>query len=89
MEQVYPSPEVLTRRQREVVTAIARTGYLFGAAEELGISRSTLETHRKMVYSKLRIHNVPMLVRYAVSAGLIEPLKIETEKEGEKWQPYL
>jgi hypothetical protein len=34
-----------------------------------------------MIYERLDIHTMAMLVRYAVAARLIEPLKIASDKK--------
>ena len=41
-------------------------------AAELGISIKTVEKHRQHLMSKLNIHDVAGLTRYAISAGIIE-----------------
>jgi two-component system response regulator NreC len=63
--------EVLTGREREVLTLIAkgRTNKEIGA--ELGISPRTVESHRESVVRKLRIRTVAGLTRFAIEAGLV------------------
>jgi two-component system response regulator NreC len=64
--------EVLTGREREVLTLIARgwTNKEIGA--ELGISPRTVESHRESVVRKLRIRTVAGLTRFAIEAGLVD-----------------
>jgi len=40
-------------------------------ADRLGISVSTVETHRKHIMSKLDLHTTADLVRYALRHGLL------------------
>ena len=43
------------------------------AADVLGISVNTAETHRSNVMRKLNLHSVADLVRYAIRNGLAQP----------------
>jgi DNA-binding NarL/FixJ family response regulator len=43
-----------------------------GVARELRISVKTVEKHRQRVMRKLDLHDVTALVRYAVSAAVLE-----------------
>ncbi len=71
-EQREGQVEVLTGREREVLTLIARgrTNKEIGAA--LGISPRTVESHRESVVRKLRIRTVAGLTRFAIQAGLTD-----------------
>ena len=64
---------VLTPRERELVQLIAEGKSTKEAAESLGISEKTAETHRANVMHKLDIHSVSEIVRYAIRNKLIEP----------------
>ena len=63
----------LTARQREILQLIAEGKSTKEMAFLLGLSIKTVEAHRAELMSKLEIHNVPDLVRYAMRAGLVPP----------------
>ncbi|MEY2565257.1 MAG: hypothetical protein QOH88_3450 [Verrucomicrobiota bacterium] len=65
--------ESLTVRQRAVLRLIAEGKKTKEVASELGISVRSVEVHRLEVMRRLRIHDVPGLVRYAVRNGLVDP----------------
>ncbi len=60
----------LTPRERDVLVEIARGRTNQGIAEQLGISRRTVETHRERVMQKLEIRSVAGLTRFVIEAGL-------------------
>ena len=65
--------ESLTPKEREVVTLIAR-GYRYReAAEELGISQKTLETHMRHVFEKLGVASRNEMTRVAFETGFFRP----------------
>jgi DNA-binding NarL/FixJ family response regulator len=68
-----PAADPLTARQREVLQRIAEGQTTKAIARGLGISVKTVETHRAQLMDRLRIHDVPGLVRYAIRVGLIRP----------------
>jgi DNA-binding NarL/FixJ family response regulator len=61
----------LTSRELEVLQLVAEGRSTKEVAAELGIAFRTAEGYRSGVMSKLGIHKVPDLVRYAVREGLI------------------
>lgn len=63
---------VLTSRETDVLKLIAEAYSTKEIADQLSISISTVETHRKAIMKKLDVHNVAGLVRLAVSEGLVE-----------------
>jgi DNA-binding NarL/FixJ family response regulator len=63
----------LTPRERELVQLLAEGKSNKEAADALGISLNTVETHRKNVMSKLRLRSASDLVRYAIREKLVEP----------------
>lgn len=63
----------LTPRERELVQLLAEGKSNKEAADVLGISLNTVETHRKNVMSKLGLRSASELVRYAVRNNLIQP----------------
>ncbi|MBI1841434.1 MAG: response regulator transcription factor [Verrucomicrobia bacterium] len=63
----------LTPRERELVCLLAEGKSNKEAADTLGITLNTVETHRKNVMSKLRLRSTSDLVRYAIREALIQP----------------
>jgi DNA-binding NarL/FixJ family response regulator len=63
----------LTPREREVLQLVGegRSNKEIGLL--LGISAKTAETHRARLMTKLRVHSVASLVRYAVRHGIVKP----------------
>jgi DNA-binding NarL/FixJ family response regulator len=67
------SLSLLTTREREIVQLLAEGKSNKEVADILGISVKTVETHRSHVMTKLNLHSMSDLVRYAVRNQLIEP----------------
>ncbi len=65
------SLEILTRREREVLTLVARGLTNKDIAREKGISPRTVESHRARIMNKLNITSVAGLTRFAISKNLI------------------
>jgi len=65
--------EQLTSRQREILQLIAEGHTTKDIAQRLGLSVSTVETHRTEMMQRLDIHDVAGLVRYAIRTGLVSP----------------
>jgi DNA-binding NarL/FixJ family response regulator len=65
-----PSSEVLTDREREVLQLIAEGKSTKQVALKLHISVKTVETHRRQIMSKLNIHTIAELTKYAIRQGL-------------------
>jgi DNA-binding NarL/FixJ family response regulator len=63
--------DALTEREREIFQLIAEARSNKEVAEMLGISVSTVETHRARILEKLEVHNTAELVLYAVRRGII------------------
>jgi DNA-binding NarL/FixJ family response regulator len=61
----------LSPREREVLKLIASGLSNKAIARELDISPKTVETHRGRLMSKLNLHSVAELVRYAVQTGFL------------------
>lgn len=61
---------MLSRRERQVLTLIARGGTTKSIAHELGISPKTVEKHRGKLARKLDIHSVAELTRFAIENEL-------------------
>ena len=61
----------LTSRQREILQLIAEGKTTKEIATLLHLSIKTVETHRAQLMSRLNIHDIAGLVRYAVRIGLV------------------
>ncbi len=61
----------LTPRHREILQRIAEGSTNKEIAGKLGISLKTVEAHRTELMTRLDIHDVVGLVRYAIRAGLV------------------
>jgi DNA-binding NarL/FixJ family response regulator len=68
-----PSEDPLTPRELEVVKLIAEAHTNEQIAEQLVISRKTVERHRANILEKLGMRDRVELTRYAIRRGLIEP----------------
>ena len=62
----------LTPREREVLHLLAEGYTNKQVAARLGITTKTAETHRAHIVSKLKLHSVSALVRYAIRTGMIQ-----------------
>jgi len=63
----------LTERERQVLVLVAEGKSTKHAAQQLGISYKTADSHRSRILEKLGVHETASLVRYAIRAGLIAP----------------
>jgi DNA-binding NarL/FixJ family response regulator len=70
--QANKDPNLLTRRQSEVLQLIAEGYVSKEIAAVLSLSIKTVEKHRKGLKNKLAIHSIASLTRYAISSGIIE-----------------
>jgi DNA-binding NarL/FixJ family response regulator len=73
-EQPDGSPlglEKLTVRQRQVLQLLAEGLNVRGIATRLRISPKTVETHRSQMMLRLKIDDLPGLVRFAIRMGLV------------------
>jgi DNA-binding NarL/FixJ family response regulator len=62
----------LSSREMEVLQLIAEGKPNKQVASELGVSFKTVDKHRQHLMSKLNIHDVAGLTRYAIAEGIIE-----------------
>lgn len=69
------NPPALTTREREVVQLMAEGRSTKQIADRLNISVKTVETHRRQLMEKLKLHSVAELTKFAVREGLtsLEP----------------
>jgi len=63
----------LSKREAQILQLIAEGHGTKQAAEQMGIAFKTAVGHRSKLMSKLGIHDVVRLTRYAIRNGLIEP----------------
>jgi DNA-binding NarL/FixJ family response regulator len=63
----------LTARQRQVLRLLVQGQSMKEIAYTLGVSIKTVEAHRAQLMDRLKIHDIPGLVRYAMRTGLIPP----------------
>ena len=67
-----PAAVALTNRERQVLAKIAEGQSNKEMASSLGVGVRTIETHRERVMSKLNIHSVAGLTKYAITNGIVE-----------------
>lgn len=67
-----PKPR-LSNRQKEIVRLLAQGCNSGTMAEILGISKKTVETHRRNIMLRTNCGTTADLVRYAIRNGIIEP----------------
>jgi DNA-binding NarL/FixJ family response regulator len=68
-------PVVLSERENEIIILIAEGLTNEQIAEQLFLSKHTINTHRKNIMSKLGVKNTAGIVMYAVKMNLISPNK--------------
>jgi DNA-binding NarL/FixJ family response regulator len=69
-ETDFSASSFLTTRQREVLQLLAEGKNTNEIASYLQVTVKTVETHRRNIMSKLGIHSVAQLTKYAISVGL-------------------
>ena len=62
----------LTEREKDVIRLIVRGKSTEEIAEQLFISKHTVDTHRKHILAKLEVKNVAGIIRYAIQTGLVK-----------------
>lgn len=68
-----PTPcSILTLREKEIFRMIANGRLNKEIADYLCISVFTVETHRRNIMKKLKLHNLSDIIRYAMIHGLIK-----------------
>jgi DNA-binding NarL/FixJ family response regulator len=65
--------DLLTLRQVEILTMIARGQASKEIAHVLGLSSKTVDVHRARIMERLCVNDVAGLTRYAVRSGLVTP----------------
>lgn len=66
------SYEILTDREKEILSYIAKGYSNKEVAEHLIVSVKTIESHKAKIMEKLHLKTRPELVRYAVKRGLLD-----------------
>jgi DNA-binding NarL/FixJ family response regulator len=61
----------LTKREKEVLINIAEGLTNMQISQKLFISIDTVDTHRKNLYTKLKVKNTALLIRAAIDLGLV------------------
>ena len=72
--------DLVTKREREVLKLLAEAHKNKEIAEILCISHKTVEKHRSNIMSKLGLHTVADLTRYAHDRGLVKTGKTEMRR---------
>lgn len=72
VEEIQEPGEKLTKREREVLQLLAEGKPTKEIASVLHVSRKTVETYRKQLMDKLKLHSIAELTKYAVREGLTE-----------------
>jgi two-component system response regulator NreC len=70
--EVEQDLKVLSRRERQVLEAVAHGFTSPQIGEELGISPKTVSRHRERIMNKLNLHSATELVKFAIRTGLID-----------------
>jgi two-component system, NarL family, invasion response regulator UvrY len=65
--------EGLSPREREVLILVVAGRTSKEIARLVGVKPSTVDTYRSRIMAKLKIEDLPSLVRLAVRGGLIKP----------------
>ncbi len=65
--------QLLGRREREVLTLVAKGLSNSECAEQLFMSEGTVKTHVKRIYTKLDLRDRTQAVIFAYEAGMVEP----------------
>ena len=64
--------DVLSRREQQVLEAVAQGFTNQQIGEQLGISPKTVARHRERIMNKLNLHSSTELVKFAIRTGLID-----------------
>ena len=72
-EEANLAASPLTEREKQIARFIAKGRSSKEIGASLNISLKTVEFHRKAIIAKLGVKGTDGLVRYAISAGLIDP----------------
>jgi two-component system response regulator NreC len=62
-------PKLLTSREQTLLPLLGGGLTNEEVARELGLSRHTVQLHRRNIMRKLNLHRTPDLIRYAINRG--------------------
>ena len=65
----------LSPREKEILVCVAKGMLNKEIAFKYNISIFTVMTHRKNIFRKLRVNNAQEAIRYALRAGIVDPLE--------------
>jgi len=71
LDEAVPSLEILTKREKQILSMIVQSIPNKNIATKLKISIRTVEHHRANLSDKLGFKDVPSLVKYAFAKGLV------------------
>lgn len=63
---------IVSKREKEIINYISKGKTTEEIAEELCISKRTVETHRKNIFIKLKVNNTAGLIKTSITLGLID-----------------
>ncbi|HMI08223.1 MAG TPA: response regulator transcription factor [Flavobacterium sp.] len=63
---------ILTQREKQIIRLIAEEYTTDAIADQLAISKGTIETHRKNIFFKLQVKNIAGLIKKAIYLGIIK-----------------
>lgn len=63
---------ILSLREREILQLVAASHSSKEIASRLGLATKTVENHRAKLMTKLKVHDVAALTRFAMRLGLVE-----------------
>lgn len=66
------NPNVLTTRERQILSQVASGATNREIADRLGVSHKTIDNHRTNIMRKLGVHSVAELLSYALREGLLD-----------------
>jgi DNA-binding NarL/FixJ family response regulator len=69
--KVPASIDLITQRERDVLTLVASGKQNKAIAQQLGLSVKTVRTHRQNLMRKLSLHNAAALTAFAIGSGLL------------------
>jgi DNA-binding NarL/FixJ family response regulator len=78
---IFPPQTQLTPRQGEVLRLIAEGNCNKEIATNMGISIKTVEKHRQELMTRLNIHTIAGLTRYALAKGVVSGDRPKSEYE--------
>jgi DNA-binding NarL/FixJ family response regulator len=65
-----PADKPLSAREREVLQLLAEGNSSKDIAKRLGVAVPTIETHRRQIMGKLKLHSIAELTKFAIREGL-------------------